>query len=218
MGTLEIAKVIIEWIIKIGLVYMASILIHHFLDKLIKRGRLDNLILYRLTSKMPLASTKVILETEKRPNLQEIQKKMETLFEKEGFNENKIINQSNYQFKIKKHPTLFSIKVIEGDEENPFTLTLETMGEDKIPFFIRGYFSKTISFFEEIVNELEELELKTISVKLSISSLIGKEENITCTYQGNAIGTNTISVGNKNFTKIQPLVTECLKIWRNNFI
>lgn len=215
---LLIIKESLKWIIGVFGVYMASLFIHHFLDRVIKKGRIDNLILYRLTSKSPLASTRVILETSKRPEIKKIQEKIEKIFEKKGFDENKIISSSSYQFKIKKHPTLFRLRITEGDVKNPITITLETLSDDRIPFFFKGYFSKTISYFEEIINELKELELKTIVVSLKVSSLLGKTENISCTYQGNSIGTNVISIGDKNFTKIEPLVKECLRIWRNNFI
>ena len=142
-------EIILKWVFGVFLIYMISLFIHHFLDKVIKRGRLDNLILYRLTSKSPLASTKVILETEKRPKINDIQKKIEKVFENKRFDENKIINQSNYQFKIKGYPTAFRIRITEGDTKNPFTITLETINEDKIPFFLKGYFLDTINILEE---------------------------------------------------------------------
>ena len=207
------------WIVIIFLVYMGSILVHHLLDKTVKKYRLDNLLIYRLTTKTPLVSTRVIYESEDRPDLKMLQKSIEDHFLSRGFDENSILNRSSYQFKFKRHPTPFRIRITEGDIKNPFTITLETIGEDKLPYFTKNYFSKTISLFEEINNLInKKLQLRTITAEVMMSSFLGRGDNMTLITEGNEISTKKIVVGETSFTKIKPLIDNSIRVWRNNFI
>jgi len=115
--------------------------------------------------------------------------------------------------------TPLKISIIEPDETNLFTITLETFGEDKLPKIFKGSFYNTINNLEKINKRLSNLNLKSINILINLSCYLDKEDNITYSCSKNvSMSLKTISCNSKNFTDIEPLVKKCLKKWRNKFI
>ena len=196
--------------------YFVSIVIKHILDKNITKFRIDNYLLYLLLVKTPSASTKIILKSKKRINIEEIKKEIEKEFR---LDRNEPIKNNSFIFKIRNHQTPMKIMIIEPDENKLFTITLETIGEDKLPKIFKSSFSNTINYFEKINKKLSNLEFKSINVLINISCYLDKEDKIVYNCDKNiSMGTKTISCSSNDFTDIEPLVKKCLRIWRSKFL
>lgn len=196
--------------------YLGSITLKHILDKKVTKLRIDNYLLYLILAKTPYASTKITMRSKKRLQLDKIKNQIEKNFE---LDRNENIRNNSFIFKIRNHPTPMKIMVIEPDKEQLFTVTIETFGDDKIPKIFRGSFPNTINYLEKISKELEEFELKTINASVKISCYLDGDDKITYSPNNKATLSNkTISVNSKEFTDIEPMIKECLAVWRNKFI
>ena len=196
--------------------YFLSIVFKHILDKNITRFRIDNYLLYLLMVKTPTASTKIILKSQKRINIEDIKKEIEEEFRLE---QNEPIKNNSFLFKIRNHPTAMKVILIEPDEDKLFTISLETFGEDKLPKIFKSSFSNTINYFERINKKLSNLNFKSINVLIKVSCYLDKEDKIIYNCDRNvSMSSKTISCSSNNFTDIEPLIKKCLRIWRNKFL
>ena len=197
--------------------YLISILVKHLLDKKVTKFRIDNYILYLFVSKTPLVSTKIIFTSKERPNINNLKDSIEKTFNLE---QNEKVKNNSYLFKIKDHPTPMKFTIIESENKKPYTITLETFGNDKLPKILKSSFDDTVKYFEKISNVLKSFNLSKINVQVKISSYFDeKKDKITYYYGDSKILTSkTIQVSSDNFTELGDLIKECLRIWRNKFI
>ena len=208
----------LEYVTLIILGYIISIIIKYILDRRWLRFRIDNWILFALLVKSPLATSKVTLSSDKRPDITEIRNKIAKSFELDA---NEKPSNNSYIFRVSRHPTSMKIRVIEPDNSNRFILTLETISADQMPKINHGsFFHKTIEIFEEVTRLLENYDLKSIKVEITISSIIPdkKTDLATYNYKNNTIASNNITFVSNTFTGIAPLVRECINFWMNHFL
>lgn len=206
---------ILKWVIIGVLSYLGSVIIHYFLDKKIKVFRIDNEIVYFFFVKTPLVSTKVSFESDKRIDLISLKNKIEKSF---NLDLNDSIKNNSYTFRIKKHPTPFRITLIEPKRKT-FHINLETIGEEYFNKIGNKFFLKTISYFEEISKKIEEIsKLKNINVQLKMEPYLKNNVNSTLYLENCIINTASISINEKCFTKIKPLIKDSLREWKNNLI
>lgn len=199
--------------------YLISIFIKYILDHKWSYFRFDNWLLFLLLVKPPYASSKVVLNSEVRPNIDEIKEII--VHEFDLSNNEKTVNNS-YTFTLVDHPTAMKIKIIEPDRDgDKFTLTLETISKDTIPKLIHNSsFKTTIETFERITRLLEKYKLSVINVEIDITLRISDKNNNEAiySYKGNTISYNTMGLSSKNFTSITKLANECIKFWRDHFL
>ena len=212
-------ETIIPWIKYFVLLiggYLISIILKHILDKNVTKFRLDNYLLYLLMVKTPTAFTKIILKSNKRDNINEIKKRIQREFK---LDRNEPVKNNSFIFKIRGHQAPMKIMIIEPDESKLFTITLETIGEDKLPKLLKSSFSDTINYFEKINKSLSHLKFKSINVLINISCYLDDNDKVIYNCDKNiSMSPKTISCSSNDFTDIEPLVKKCLGIWRNKFL
>lgn len=207
---------ILKYVFYIFTVYILAQIIEFILDKYCKKLRLDKWVLFLLLIKTPYVSTKLTYYSKQRPNINDIRSKIIKLFHKLKIND--APRNNSYTFKLRNHPVDMKIKIIEPSENKLFTITLETLSEDKLSKLMKGSFSNTIRIFEQITQELREYNLKNIVSEVRINYLIESEKDLIYNYKNSVLTSKSIRVNSKTFTGITKLVKECLNEWKMVFI
>lgn len=195
--------------------YIVSIFIKYLLDHKWIRFRFDNWVLYLFLVESPLATTRVLLSSKKRPNIQTIKASIENLFK---LDVNEKPNNNSYVFRISNHPTPMKITIIEPGKDTDFIITLESIGEDKLPKIFKSSLDKTVEYFEDIIDLLKEFNLKNVKVDIKINQIIPDKEKPVYNYNGNTVSSDIISITTKNMVRLSPLVKDCIRFWRSRFL
>jgi len=199
------------------LAYLGSQILEFVLDKYIKKLRFDKWILYLLMVKTPYAKTKVLLKTKSRPDLTQVRKKIEKIFD-EGLDQNEL-KSGSYIFKVRNHPTPIKIFFVEPTMDGNFTVVIETFGDDRINKLLPDSLNKTVEIFERVSDNLTELILEGITTNLKMGYIVSDNSNINYQFKKDInLNSNNITVSTKHFTKIAPLIRDALREWRLIFL
>lgn len=202
------------------LAYLVSILIKGFLDRNVSNFRLDKRLLFIFFVKNVAVGLKVKIHSEDPLNLEQIKKKITKEFSG-NFETNEIYKKpETYEIKFRDCFVALKIRKFDKeDEEDKYTLTIETSSDDQLSKF--NYSTPTFEKIEKICyllgKEKSENQVN-VSVKFKFWKYTDSKENVVINNGNITYQSNSINYKLETFSNISEKIKKIIIEWSIKYL